>query len=125
MVSFDASRVSKTPAGALLAILALSLPAATYSQSPTQPIASLQHAIQASQVQAGPNSADLIDPLKALGLLYQERREPFHAITALRQALEIVRFNYGLHSLEQAPLIRQMIEIAESSGDHKTAWDLE
>lgn len=124
MVPFDASQVSKTAAG-VLAILALALPAAIRSQDAVRPIASLEEAIEAVQLQDGPNSADLIGPLTALGLFYQERREPFRAIAAVRRALEIVRFNYGLHSLEQAPLMRQMIGIAESSGDHATAWDLE
>src|SRR5215471_14572787 len=125
MVSFGLDRVSKTTT-AVVAILALALPATTHSQGSTPPIiASIRDSIEAVEMQEGPNSVALIDPLNALGLLYRERNEPFLAAGALARAVEIVRFNYGLHSLEQAPLIRQMIVNAESVGDHQTAWDLE
>ena len=35
------------------------------------------------------------------------------------------RANYGLRTLDQAPLIRQWIKNAETMGNFKMAWDLE
>lgn len=72
-----------------------------------------------------PNSSDLISPLTALGLLYSEGGDPALAIGALQQAVHIVRYNYGLYSLDQAPLIRQSIASAEALGDRWSAWELE
>ena len=73
----------------------------------------------------GPRSPDLVDPLAGLGLLYQESEDHGLAIAAIERAVEIVRVNYGLHSLDQAPLIRQLIHIAELKRDHTAAWELE
>jgi hypothetical protein len=36
-----------------------------------------------------------------------------------------VRFNYGLKSLHQAPLIEQLIRNEEARGNDAVAWDLE
>ena len=126
MVSFDVRRRGLQMAGAP-AILALALSATSIAQpaAQQQTVASLQDEIRETQLRDGEHSPALIGPLTALGLVYQETREPLLAATALREAVQVVRVNYGLHSLEQAPLIRQMIANAESIGDHRTAWDLE
>jgi hypothetical protein len=39
--------------------------------------------------------------------------------------MQVVRANYGLYSLEQAPLLEQAIGMEESRGDAETTWDLE
>ena len=60
-----------------------------------------------------------------LGLRYQDRNEPAHAAAATKRALEILRVNEGLYTLDQAPLIRQLIRNSLALGDHDAAWELE
>jgi hypothetical protein len=43
----------------------------------------------------------------------------------LERAVHIVRVNKGLHSLEQVPLVRQLIAIEEARGNETGAWDRE
>lgn len=118
-------RMSIVKSGAAaFAALAVCSTALSEDASPQQAIQSLQDEIHFTETQ-DPNSADLIGPLAALGLLYQESGKPVLAMAALGQAVHVVRFNYGLYSLEQAPLVRQSIVSAEAAGDHQTAWDLE
>ncbi len=69
--------------------------------------------------------ADLIAPLTALGLQYQESDEPRLAAVAFNQALAAVRVNRGLYSLDQASLLRGLIANADSVGDSSLAWDRE
>jgi hypothetical protein len=88
-------------------------------------VAGLNDEVRAAEAEDGPNSADMIQPLSALGVVYREQGEPALAFGALEQAVRLVRFNYGLYSLEQAPLIRQQIVTAELLGDRLTAWELE
>jgi hypothetical protein len=93
--------------------------------SAEQIVESLHEELNAAQAEDGPNSADLIQPLTALSVIYREQGQHALAFGALEQAVHLVRFNYGLYSLEQAPLIRQQITNAESLGDHLSAWELE
>lgn len=85
----------------------------------------LQDEISAAQAEAGPNAADLIGSFAALGALYQESGDYVLAAAALRRAVDLVRYNYGLHSLQQAPLVRQLIATMKAVGDAESAWDLE
>jgi len=111
---------------AAAALAALTVCSAAFPQdgSRQQTIRVLQDEIRSTEAE-DPNSSDLISPLTALGLMYREDGEPALAVAALSQAVHVVRFNYGLYSLEQAPLIRQSIESAEAFGDHWSAWELE
>jgi hypothetical protein len=77
------------------------------------------------EADAGPMSADLIGPLRALGLLHEESGNDALAEVAVERARELVRANYGLHSLEQVPLIEQRIAIARNRGDTFETWNLE
>jgi hypothetical protein len=115
--------IVKWGAGALAA-LAVCSAAFAQDDSRQQTIQALQDEIHSVEAQ-DPNSSELISPLKALGLMYREAGEPALAVVALGQAVHVVRFNYGLYSLEQAPLIRQSIAGAEALGDHWSAWELE
>jgi len=112
---------------AVLGLGALALPATTFAQQSAQQrlATTLHEEIEATEQRGGPNSAELVEPLAALGDLYQKSGQPVLAAAALQQAINVVRYNYGLHSLEQAPLIRQLIANAESVGDRRSAWDLE
>jgi len=126
MLPFAAHRALRKTAGVAI-LLSIALPATTFPQraAEQQIAANLQDEIRAAQLRDGDHSVDLIQPLAALGLVYEESGEPILAAAAQRLAVEIVRVNYGLHSLEQAPLIRRLIANAEAIGDHGAAWELE
>ena len=46
--------------------------------------------------------------MTALALQYQEEGEHAFAIAAAEQARQVVRINYGLHSMLEAPLLQQL-----------------
>jgi len=78
-----------------------------------------------AQTQGGPYAKELIEPLRDLSFVYQGKGEHALELAALEQARQVVRANYGLSSLEQAPLIQQQIRAEESRGNFPVAWDLE
>ena len=90
-----------------------------------QIVESLQEEAQAAELQNGRDSTDWIDPLTALGLLYQEDGDYPLAAAAFERARQIVRINYGLYSIEEVRLLRLLIRNAEAMGDVETAWHLE
>lgn len=73
----------------------------------------------------GPYSASLLEPLAALTLLYREQEDEALAAATVERARQVVRVNKGLHTLEQLPLIRQLIHLEEARGNHAAAWELE
>jgi hypothetical protein len=73
----------------------------------------------------GPHSETLIGPLSDLALLYQDTGDHDLAIAVITRVRQVVRVNEGLHSLEQIPLIQQMIANAEAMGRFDAAWELE
>lgn len=81
--------------------------------------------IHAVQSRGGVHSAGLIAPLTELALLYEEGEDHVLAIAAIERALQVIRVNHGIHSLQQAPLLRQAIRNEEARGDPAAAWDRE
>jgi hypothetical protein len=73
----------------------------------------------------GPNATSLLEPLTALTLFYQEQDDESAAAVSIERARHVVRVNNGLHTLEQVPLIEQLMRIEEARGNHAAAWDLE
>lgn len=73
----------------------------------------------------GPYSRELLAPLTNLGLLYREEDDFSFALATLERAVQVVRINNGLHTLEQVPLVRQLVRIEEERGNHPGAWDRE
>jgi hypothetical protein len=73
----------------------------------------------------GVTSASLIPPFTELALLFEEGGKHGLAIAAIEHTLHLVRANHGLHSLDQAQLLRQAIRNEEASGDLAAAWDRE
>ncbi len=114
----------QTLAAAILAVsaVATSQPASELAADRERQII---ETIEREQAQNGENSARLVEPLSDLAVLYQERGDDARATAAIARALQIVRANDGVYALEQAPLIRRLIEAEESSGDTAGAWDLE
>src|SRR5262245_57263953 len=109
-------------------VLATWLPAIASAQA--APSAEEQRRIVAERIeqalaQGGPYSKELIDPLTSLVELYQESGRHDLAVAATEQAMQVIRANYGLRSLDQAPLIRERIRSEEERGNFGEAWDLE
>ena len=71
----------------------------------------------------GPYSVELLEPLSRLGLLYQEGEDYALALVTLERAQHIVRVNNGLYSLEQVPLLRQLMNVEGARGNAEGAWD--
>ena len=126
MLSATIRRASTTHLG-IWVLFALTASSTTLAQPSGQQlkIAELQQRIQDIEARDGPNSEELIDPLTTLGRLHQEGGEPFQSAAVIQRAVDIVHVNEGLHSLDQAPLIRLLIGDAEAIGDARAAWDLE
>lgn len=89
------------------------------------PKSEIAERIRQAQSEGGAYSKELIDPLTTLSRLYQEDGRDALANAAIEQALQVMRANYGLRSLEQAPLMRQRIRSEEERGNFAAAWDLE
>jgi len=120
-------RQSLIPAARALALAAIVAPYAGVSQLARDAanFEQLAETILAEQGQQGPYSPTLLDPLRALSLIYEERGEHALALAVINQALQVVRANSGLRSLDQAPLIRQSIHNEEARGNFAAAWELE
>lgn len=73
----------------------------------------------------GPLSEGLISPLSALAELYRDGGDLALASATLERIVQILRVHYGLHSLEQAPLIRQLIANEEAAENFDEAWRLD
>ena len=115
---------------AALAVLVLAAPADALSQAEIKtPSTAAQRAIldriELIRAQSGPRSAELIAPLTALAVLYEESGDLIFAAAAVERALDLVRINYGVQSLDQAPLLRQRIALEEARGNFSGAWNLE
>ena len=81
--------------------------------------------IEAIQKSRGINSPELIDPLTSFGLMLREEENLGLATAAFERARHLVRVNYGLSSFEEAPLLRQLMQIEERKGNAEAAWHLE
>lgn len=81
--------------------------------------------IERVQSEFGPSAAELIEPLSALALFYEENGDDVLAVATTERVLAVIRTNFGLHSLEQVPMTLRLIEGAEVRGDIATAWNLE
>jgi hypothetical protein len=129
MVSLEVHRTLKTTTGLLLAAVIARAPA--FADTRFEPVARdeqqrrVVELILEKQHQDGPHSASLIVPMTELALLYQESGQRSLATAAFETARQVVRATYGLHSIEQAPLMRQLIANEEARGNLEGAWELE
>ena len=128
VISFE-PRVKNTIAGGIVAVAAAVFPYAGFAQPQSEPaddvLLELAAKIDREQRQNGLLSEGLIDPLTTLSLVYQESGDNALAIATLQRALQVVRANRGLHSFEQAPLLRLSIRNEEARGNVAGAWELE
>src|SRR5690606_13155570 len=125
MVSFEVRRLPKVPA---IALLLAAIPAVGFGQlesSADEVLARLTDSIEETRQREGIHGAGLIGPMAALAHYYQDRNDPELAIAALQQARQVVRVNYGLFSLEEAPLLQAWIRAEQERGNPEGAWDVE
>ncbi|MBN1238280.1 MAG: hypothetical protein JXB36_07245 [Gammaproteobacteria bacterium] len=117
-------------AGRILMFAVTVVPGGGFAQpdaerSPSDRQRALVEQIQEEQARNGARSADLVAPLTALGLFYQEQGDRALAAAALEQARQIIRVNQGLSSVEEAYVLRQLVRIEEARGNVEAAWELE
>ncbi len=139
-VSNRVLRARSTRAAALCGALAVSaafsvVPAAAAAQPEppargaidelTRVTEPLLERIEEEEARYGLFSKELIEPLTALGLAYQELGEHELAVGVLDRAFYLQRFNSGLYSLDQVPLVRRLIESSRAVGRFGAAAELE
>ena len=73
----------------------------------------------------GPYSPALLAELNGLIVMYRESDQHVLALVVLERALQVVRANSGLYSLDQVPLLWQRIASEEAIGNDAEVWDLE
>ena len=114
---------------AIFAVAAAVASAAASSQSELDAAANrerqLVDSIEREVSRGGAYSEELIAPLSELALLYQEADDRTLASATIERALQVVRANYGLYSLAQAPLISRLVANEAAAGNHETAWEVE
>lgn len=120
--------VRRTRGAALVLLLAVGLTDIASSQSAStteEQRRVLTEQIEQALVQGGSYAKELIDPLRSLAEIYQQSGNHDLAAAVTEQAMQVIRANYGLRSLDQAPLIRERIRIEEERGNAPEAWSLE
>ena len=114
---------------AIFAVAAAVASAAASAQSELDAAANRQRqlvdSIEREVSRGGAYSEELIAPLSELALLYQEADDRALASATIERALQVVRANYGLHSLAQAALISRLVANEAAAGNHETAWEVE
>ena len=101
-----------TPARYLLLLLpGIYLPVSHTQEQPAPPsIARYESRIADLEAAQGPHAEELIEARRSLGLLLQQAGEHGRAVAALQQALQSVRVNEGLYSMNQIPILEAIID---------------
>ena len=81
--------------------------------------------ILATQSQDGPRSPALIQLLTELGVVYETEGQHVLATAVLEEARQLVRANYGLHTLDQVPLMQQVLANQQAIGNFPMVRALE
>jgi hypothetical protein len=81
--------------------------------------------IATEQAARGTHSDALIPLFLELGQVYRQSGLPAPAIAAFEEARGVVRANHGLSSLEEAPLLVELIDIEEGMGFVAEPWERE
>ena len=76
----------------------------------TQSIARYETRIAELEAAEGPHAAGLVEVRQSLGLLHQQAGDHGQAIAVLRDALQSVRVNEGLHSMSQVAILEAIID---------------
>ena len=129
VVSFDGHRTLDAMIRSIASVL-VAVPCAVFAQSDSPPVTEdaaqeLVEKIGEIQTLHGENSPDLIEPLAALSLLLEERGDYEQALALIEQATQVVEVNRGLHTLDEAQLMRRSIRIERARGNAEIAWNEE
>ncbi len=73
--------------------------------------------IQAEEQANGKYSTDLASELLSLAVLYQQRGDHILAIPVLERARQIIRYNEGLYSLNQVPMVERALASRDALHD--------
>jgi hypothetical protein len=65
--------------------------------------------IHSEEASNGTSSKDLAPELLSLAILYQQRGDHLLALPALERARQIIRYNEGLYSLDQVPMVERAL----------------
>ena len=82
-----------------------------------QNIQRFNEAIADSEVLAGAWDNSLVEQLNSLGALQQQQGDHLGAIETHERAIHVQRINAGLHTIEQTPMVEQMIDSYTAMGD--------
>ena len=128
MLSFDARRMLGTTtkvAVRLVILLALFSLSAQTSGAAAPALEELLAEIDEIQSLRGGNSPDLVEPLTALSLLYEDAGNDELALALIVEAIRVIEVNQGLHTLDEGQLLRQSIRIKRARGAAEAAWNEE
>jgi hypothetical protein len=123
MISFGTCRALRVVAAlaAFAAPCAGARAAADHDELERQILANIEEI----RARDGQYSPALRDELMRLIVLYRENDEDALALVAIERALQVVRANSGLYSLDQVPLLEQRLESEAAFGNAAAVWDLE
>ncbi|HEX5046979.1 MAG TPA: hypothetical protein VFX89_07625 [Gammaproteobacteria bacterium] len=128
MVSID-NRLKRTLVAGSLSLAGAFAPFESHGQSAFTSNADRQDQIVAriaeQEAQYGPYSPQLLESWTDLARLYHDDRNRALEAAAIAQALQISHATYGLYSLEQVPLLQQMLRSHDELGDASGVWELE
>jgi hypothetical protein len=108
----------------------LAAPFGAFAQPELEPALTAAEAKLAEEIRdverlSGVHSADLFGRLQILALLYEETGDDDLAIATIERAREVVHYNQGLSSLDEAPLLSQLIRLEDKRGNAEGVWRLE
>ena len=122
--------VPALPAGASVAAQRAPSPTSAEAQKPER--AELDKAIneqldtiQSEENANGKYSKDLAPELLSLAVLYQQRGDHILAIPVLERARQIIRYNEGLYSLDQVPMVERALASRDALHDGSVVGDTE
>jgi hypothetical protein len=130
MVSFAVRRTLGTITASIVVLAVVVAPNATFAQPDSSPAAedAVQEIVdEIAEIESlqGANSPDLIEPLTTLSSFYEERGDSDLALALIARARDVIEVNHGLHTLEEAWLMRRSIRIERARGNAETAWNEE
>lgn len=79
------------------------------------------------RARGGLHAEGLVEPLRAIGMLYQESGDHAPAVVALQEARQVLRANRGLFAatVDEAQLLSQQIRSEKALGNGQRAWNLQ
>ncbi len=122
-------RIKRYAPIAAVYLLLLATPVEAVAQDDLEHAAGIEEQIHESiaseQTAHGAHSTALIPLFTELGHLYRELGHEQRAAAAFEEARGVVRANHGFSSLDEAPLLAELIRIEEGLGEAQEAWDRE